>query len=98
VPEALFGASGGVLQARYEHESVHVAAPQLGLGPELFVEPRGAFLRTTNPKRELILVDEAVGIAVDRAGNGLLDLGNLRFYRVQIRVNLGSRRCRLYWS
>ena len=57
----------------------------------MFVEPRGAFLRATNPKRELILVDEAVGIAVDRAGNGLPDLGNLRFYRVQIRVNLGSR-------
>jgi len=62
---------------------------RLGLGPECS-SSRVAFLRTTNPKRELILVDEAVGIALDQAGNGLLDLGNLRFDRVQTRVNLGS--------
>jgi hypothetical protein len=62
---------------------------QLYLRPQLLLEARRALLRTANPKHKLILVDEAVGESVNQMGYGLLQLGDLRFYRIQVRINLG---------
>jgi hypothetical protein len=91
VLEAVFDASGEVLQACDEQEQFTSLRGQLYLGPQLLLDARRALLRTANPKRKLILVDEAVGVSVNQTGNGLFNLGDLRFYRIQIRINLGRR-------
>ena len=89
--EAVFDASSEVLQASDEQEQVTSLRGQLYLRSQLLLEARRALLRTANPKRKLILVDEAVGVSVNQTGNRLLHLGDLRFYRIQIRINLGRR-------
>ena len=87
--EAVFDASSEVLQACDQQEQFTSLRGQLYLGPQLFLEARRALLRTANPKHKLILVDEAVGVSINQTGYGLLHLGDLRFYRIQVRINLG---------
>ena len=80
--EAVFYASSEVLQACDEQEQFTSLRGQLDLGSQLLIEARRTLLRTANPKRELILIDESVGLAVDQTGNSLLNLGDLGFYRI----------------
>ena len=62
---------------------------QIGLGLQLLFEARQALFRTANPKRELVLVEKAFGVTIDQTRNRLLNLADLCFYRLQIRVNVG---------
>jgi hypothetical protein len=89
VLEPVFDTGSEVLQACDDQEQFASLRGLIRLRLQLLIEAPQALFRTANPKRKLFFVEKTFGVTVDQTGNRLLKLDDLRFYRMQVRVNFG---------